>query len=80
MNLSIQAVSLVGALLVLGAFIGLQRNRWRSDSQGYLWANFIGSSLLTAVAVWDRRIGFVLLELVWALASLWSIIRPARTV
>jgi hypothetical protein len=78
MELLIQAISLVGAVLILWAFVGLQRNRWRSDARGYLWANFAGSSLLTAVAAWDQRIGFVLLELVWALVSLWSIVRPPR--
>jgi hypothetical protein len=30
--------------------------------------------LLTVVAVWDRRAGFIVLETSWAAVSLWSII------
>jgi hypothetical protein len=79
MNFWIQAVSLVGAVLILIAFVALQRGWSRSSSAGYLWANFIGSSLLAAVAISDRRLGFVLLEVVWATVSLWSLVRPVRS-
>ena len=78
MNFWIQAVSLVGAVLILVAFVALQRGWSRSTSPGYLWANFVGSALLAAVAVSDRRLGFILLEVIWAVVSLWSLIRPAR--
>ena len=56
----IQGVSLLGAGLILVAFIALQQKAWRIDSRSYLWANLVGSLFLTVVAVWDRRIGFVL--------------------
>ena len=72
----IQGVSLVGAVLVLGAFLALQRRWWTSRSAPYLWANFVGALLLTLVAIVDRRIGFVLLEATWASVSLWSILKP----
>jgi hypothetical protein len=78
MNVLIQGVSLLGAGLILVAFIALQQKVWRSDSSPYLWANLFGSLLLTVVAVWDRRVGFVLLESVWAAVSLWSIVRSPR--
>jgi hypothetical protein len=78
MNLFVQLVSLVGAALILTAFIGLQRSWWPAQSAGYQWANFLGALLLVGVAVWDRRIGFVILEAVWALVSLWSIFAPPR--
>lgn len=78
MNILIQVVSLLGAIILLGSFVALQRSWWRSDSAPYLWANFIGSLILAGVAVWDRRAGFVLLEATWAAVSLWSILRPPR--
>lgn len=78
MNLFVQLVSLVGAALILAAFIGLQRSWWRTQSAGYQWANFLGALLLAGVAVWDGRIGFVILEGVWTLVSLWSIVAPPR--
>ena len=75
----IQLLSLLGAVLVLFAFVLLQRGHWRSDTPGYLWANLVGATMLTVVGAWDRRAGFVLLEGVWALVSLWSLVRPQRS-
>jgi hypothetical protein len=77
MDFWVQAVSLLGAIILLASFVALQRGRWRSDSAAYLWCNFTGSLLLAAVAIWDRRAGFILLEGIWAAVSLWSIVRPA---
>ena len=74
----IQGSALIGALLILGAFVALQRGMATSAAAPYLWANFVGSTLLCLVAVIDRRLGFILLESVWAGVSLWSIVRPVR--
>lgn len=73
----LQSCSLLGALMILGAFVLLQRGHARSTGRWYLLANFTGSFLLAIVAIMDRRIGFILLESVWAAVSLWSMIRPA---
>lgn len=70
-----QATSLVGAGLILSSFYALQRRRWSSDGAPYLWCNLVGAALLTAVAVADRRIGFIVLEAAWAAVSLASILR-----
>lgn len=75
MDLVMQGVSLVGAALILGAYLGLQLDRWSSDASGYLWANLLGALLLAVVALWDRRIGFVLLEAAWAGVSVRSLLR-----
>ncbi len=80
MSLVLQAVAILGAGLVLGAYVALQRSRWTSDGVGYLWCNFIGALMLTIVAVADRRLGFILLEAVWAAVSLTSILRRTATV
>jgi hypothetical protein len=74
----IQAMSLVGAFLVLGAYFALQR-RWLSgDDRLFSLLNFVGAGMLTWVAVEDRRIGFILLEGAWALLSLPGAIRGKR--
>ena len=78
MNWLIQLVSVAGAGLILAAFFALQRGWWSSHGLAYLWANFIGSALLTVVAVWDRRLGFIALETAWASVSLWSIVTRRR--
>ncbi|HEX9730330.1 MAG TPA: hypothetical protein VGA37_17680 [Gemmatimonadales bacterium] len=78
MNLALQMVSVLGALLILGAFVALQRGRCSSQDRAYLWANFAGAALLTIVAVRDRRLGFILLEGVWALVALQSLLAGVR--
>ena len=78
MSIVVQLVSLVGAVFILSAFVAVQRGWWTPAGRGYLWANLVGAALLALVAIWDRRIGFVLLEVVWAAVSLWSLVRPPR--
>ena len=44
----------------------------------YSVMNFIGSAVLTVIAVIEVQWGFILLEAVWALVSLWGIITLLR--
>lgn len=74
-----QALSLAGALLVLGAFALLNAGRLKPDQRSYIFMNFVGASLLTWVAVEDRRVGFILLESSWALMSLLPLFRGRST-
>jgi hypothetical protein len=78
MEFAVQAISLVGSLMILTAFGATQFNRMTSSSMTYLLLNFAGSLILTVVAVVERQWGFLLLEGVWALVSLWSIVRLLR--
>ena len=70
-----QVVQLVGAVLILIAFAGVQFGRVDPASRMYLWLNLVGSLVLTALAWHDRQYGFLLLEGVWALVSAWSLIQ-----
>ncbi len=79
MQVIVQGLSLLGAILILGAFVALQMGRWTTVQPVYLWWNLIGAILLLGVAVIDRRIGFILIEVVWAVVSLHSIARPRQT-
>lgn len=78
MNLVVQIVSVAGAALILGAFLALQRGWWTRHHSAYLWCNLAGATPLVAVASWDRRIGFVLLEASWAGVALASLAQRAR--
>ena len=75
-----QAMSLVGAFLVLGAYFALQRGWVAGDDRLFNLLNFVGAGLLTWVAIEDGRVGFILLEGAWALLSLPGALRrsPAR--
>lgn len=65
-----QTISLIGAALLLIGFVGMQIGRLRNDGPLFNSLNFAGSGLLAWVAIHDRRAGFIILEVVWALVSL----------
>lgn len=69
------AIQLAGALLVLAAFILAQANRLSTTSRVYLTLNFVGAAILAVDAAVHRQPGFLLLEGVWALVSLWGLLR-----
>jgi hypothetical protein len=71
-----QLVSLGGAAMVLYAYVGYQRGWMSKEERRYNLLNFLGSALLTVVAVVDRRWGFIALESIWALLSLPPLLRP----
>jgi hypothetical protein len=74
----VQVMSLVGAAMVLGAYLGLQRGWLAADGRLFNLLNVVGAGMLTWVAIEDRRVGFILLEGAWALLSLPGAIRGPR--
>jgi hypothetical protein len=79
MRLLDQLISLAGAAMILAGYLALQRGWLQRESRAFNTLNFVGSALLTYVAVLDLRIGFIILEAAWALLSLPGMLRPART-
>ena len=74
----LQAVSLVGAALILLPFAGSQLGRLGTGSMAYQLMNLVGASALTLVAILERQYGFILLEGTWALVSLAGTLKVAR--
>ncbi len=74
----LQAISVVGALLILLAYAANQFGWTDASNLLYQVANLVGSAILTAVAVIEFQLGFILLEGVWALMSLWGIVSILR--
>jgi hypothetical protein len=73
-----QLVQIAGSLLILAAFAASQAGRLPIDSQRYLVLNFVGSAILAVLAWIDQQWGFLLLEGVWAIVSLGSLVQLVR--
>jgi len=70
-----RAISVVGFLLLVGAYLVNQRGRCRPDALGYLGANVAGAGLLAAYSARIDEPVFVGLEGFWCLASLFALLR-----
>jgi membrane-bound ClpP family serine protease len=64
-----QVVQVFGSVLILIAFVAVQRNRLSPDSVTYLWLNFVGGCILAVLAAIGSQFGFLLLEGVWAIVA-----------
>ena len=73
-----QIISLVGAALILAAFVGNTFNWITSQSVPYQGLNLVGAALLTVTAVINVQWGFIVLEGVWTVVSLIGLVQATR--
>jgi hypothetical protein len=73
-----QILQIVGAVLILVAFVAAQRNAMSPHSVIYLALNLVGAVVLTGVALHGRDWGFLMLEVVWAAVSAWGLWQLSR--
>ena len=71
------AIQLLGSMLILTAFVAATTGRMRQAGYRYLTFNAVGSAILTVTAIVSHEWGFLLLEGVWALVSVSSMLRKA---
>jgi hypothetical protein len=73
-----QLIQVSGSVLILTAFAASQAGRLPISSRRYLVLNFVGSAILAVLAAIDVQWGFLLLEGVWAIVSLWALVQVSR--
>jgi hypothetical protein len=71
-----QMASFLGALMILIAYVGHQMRWMNPRSVTYNVLNAIGSGILGYIALHPFQIGFVVLESVWTLISVYALARP----
>jgi hypothetical protein len=74
----LQVVSVFGALAILAAYAANQLRLIGPSNLSYSVMNFVGSTVLAVIAVIEVQWGFILLEGVWAIVSLWAMITILR--
>ena len=72
-----QVLQVIGAVLILAGFALAQTGKVSVEATSYLIVNLVGSALLGVLAYQDRDWGFVLLEVVWGLVSLWALVKKS---
>ncbi|MBA3915837.1 MAG: hypothetical protein H0X25_18680 [Acidobacteriales bacterium] len=77
-SLAQQVLSFAGAMLILAAYVSHQMNWMDSRAPIYNLLNAAGSAILTYVALHPFQVGFVMMESVWAIVSLYSLLRPRK--
>jgi hypothetical protein len=73
-----QLIQIAGAIMILIGYVATQRDLISQHSILYLVLNLLGSAVLGVIALLGSNWGFLLLEGVWALVSLWSLIQVLR--
>ena len=68
-------IEILGAVLLLSAFVLSQMGRLKTESSTYLLLNLAGSGFLAFAAAVDGDVGFLLLEGVWAGVSGYGALR-----
>jgi hypothetical protein len=73
-----QLVQILGALLILAAFVLAQLGVLDQRSDRYLVANLVGASVLALDAWLESQLGFFVLEAAWAIVAGWALARRGR--
>jgi hypothetical protein len=71
-----QSASFLGAMLILIAYAGHQRGWMNPRRTAYNILNAVGSAILGYIAFHPFQLGFVILEVMWTVISIYALLRP----
>jgi hypothetical protein len=71
-----QSASLLGAMLILVAYVGHQMSWMNPRRAAYNILNAVSSAILGYIAFHPFQVGFVVLEVTWTVISLYALFRP----
>ena len=76
--MAFQAIQIVLALAICGAYAALQLGLVRPDDRRYLFANLVSAVGLAVIAVIAFQLGFVISNGLWAVVSMAGLIRATK--
>lgn len=77
-SLGTQLASLLGAALILSAYIGHQLRWVDARRPFYNLANLVGAGILAWIALRPLQAGFAIMEVTWTAISLLGVVRALR--
>ena len=77
-SMQLQITSFVGAMLILIAYVGHQMKWMNSEGASYNALNAAGSGILVYIAFHPFSVGFVIMETVWVIVSIWALFRHRK--
>ncbi|MDO5737123.1 MAG: hypothetical protein Q4P15_11685 [Propionibacteriaceae bacterium] len=73
-----QVVSVIGSILLLSAYGGMQTGHLKTTSYLYQFANFFGAAFLTYSVIEPFNTGVFMTEFLWSIFSLIGIYKTVR--
>lgn len=78
MALIVEIIDWIGAVLVLGAYLGVSAGRLSGDSALFQWMNAIGATLFVINTWWHGAIPSMVLNIIWSAIGFAALARIAR--